>query len=180
MTVIWSLEEYAEKLISFVRPGISTMSTKTEIYEGEITLSHLFAVPREIVFRAFTVPTLLAQWWGPKGYINPVCELDPRPQGEILIHMTAPDGTSNRLTGQFISIRTDEIVFTMDARDIAGAVLLESRTTIELEDLGTDTNLTLNTVAVGRVPIAVQMIEGMESGWMQSFDRLGELLMLMK
>lgn len=156
------------------------MSTNTEIYEGEITLSHVFAAPRELVFRAWVEPMLMAQWWGAKGFTVPVCELDPRPQGEILIHMTAPDGSFYRITGQFVSISMNEIVLTIDSKDLEGAVLLECRTIIELEDLGTDTNLTVNTVAVGRVPIAVQIIERMESGWLQSFDRLGELLMLMK
>ena len=32
----------------------------------------------------------LAEWWGPKGFINPVCEIDPRPGGAILIHMRRP------------------------------------------------------------------------------------------
>ena len=156
------------------------MSTNTEVYEGEITLSRVFPAPRELVFRAWVEPMLVAQWWGPKGYTVPVCDLDPRPQGEILIHMTAPDGSFYRLTGQFVSISMEEIVYTLDSKDLDGAVLLECRTVINLEDLGTDTNLTMNTVAVGRVPIAEQMILGMETGWMQSFDRLGELLMLIK
>ena len=40
-----------------------------------------FDAPREVVFRAWTDPVRLAQWWGPHGFSNPVCELDPRPGG---------------------------------------------------------------------------------------------------
>ncbi|MGH2375506.1 MAG: SRPBCC family protein, partial [bacterium] len=32
----------------------------------------------------------MAQWWGPRGFTNPVCELDVRPGGAIRIHMRGP------------------------------------------------------------------------------------------
>jgi len=34
----------------------------------------------------------------------------------------------------------------------------------------------LHTYAVGRVPIAKQMLAGMEAGWAQSIDKLEELV----
>ena len=42
----------------------------------ELTITRLFAAPRELVFRAWTDPQQLARWWGPKDFTNPVCEVD--------------------------------------------------------------------------------------------------------
>jgi hypothetical protein len=38
------------------------------------------------------------------------------------------------------------------------------------------TTLMLKSHAVGKVPIAAQMLAGMEAGWTQSIDKLGELV----
>src|SRR5882762_818490 len=109
------------------------MSTNAT-FNGELTLTRLFAAPRDLVFRAWTNSNMLAQWWGPRDFTNPVCEVDPRPGGAILIHMTGPDGTYKPLTGQFVSVSMDEIIFTMDVKELDGTILLECRTTVMIED----------------------------------------------
>jgi uncharacterized protein YndB with AHSA1/START domain len=57
--------------------------------EREITITGLFDAPRTVVFRAWIDAGQLAQWWGPKGFTNPVCEIDARVGGAIRIHMRA-------------------------------------------------------------------------------------------
>lgn len=59
----------------------------------EFTITRLLAVPVPDVWAAWTDSEQLARWWGPKGYTNPVCRIDPRPQGAIHIVMRAPDGS---------------------------------------------------------------------------------------
>jgi uncharacterized protein YndB with AHSA1/START domain len=69
-------------------------ATKTKpVAEAEVHLTRILDAPRELVFKAWTEPKHLAQWWGPRGFSNPVCKLDLRVGGAILIHMCAPDGT---------------------------------------------------------------------------------------
>ena len=48
--------------------------------------------PRKLVWQAWTDSTPLAQWWGPRGFTNPVCELDVRAGGAIRVDMRGPDG----------------------------------------------------------------------------------------
>jgi uncharacterized protein YndB with AHSA1/START domain len=67
--------------------------------EQELVLTRVFDAPRELVFKVWTDPKHLARWWGPRGFTNPVCELDLRPGGAILIHMRGPDGTVYPMTG---------------------------------------------------------------------------------
>ena len=51
----------------------------------EMTLVRLIGAPRDLVFKAWTDPGLLAKWWGPRKFTNPVCEFDPKEGGAIRI-----------------------------------------------------------------------------------------------
>jgi len=59
--------------------------------EREVTITRVFDAPCATVFRAWTEADRLARWWGPKGFTNPVCEIDARVGGAIRIHMRSPD-----------------------------------------------------------------------------------------
>src|ERR1700689_4045546 len=84
----------------------------------ELTITRVFDAPRNIVFAAWTDAKQLAQWWGPTGFTNPVCEIDVRPGGAIRIDMRAPDGTIYPMTGVFVEIvPLERIVFTSFALD---------------------------------------------------------------
>jgi uncharacterized protein YndB with AHSA1/START domain len=143
----------------------------------DVTLTRIFDAPVQLVWIAWTDPRHMAQWWGPDGFTNPVCELDLRQGGAIRIHMRAPDGTVYPLTGHFEEIVPPErIVFTALARDHDGQAVLESRTIVTFEEVGAQTKLTVHARAVGLAPIAPAMLAGMEMGWMQSLDRLAKLV----
>ena len=79
----------------------------------EVTITRLFDAPRALVFKAWTDPKQLAQWWGPHGFTTPVCEVDVRPGGALLIHMRGPDGVVYPNKGVFHEIvEPDRLVFT--------------------------------------------------------------------
>lgn len=82
-----------------------------------VVLTRTFDAPRPLVFRAWTEPEHLAQWWGPHGFTNPVCEADARPGGALLIHMAFPDGvTVSPMSGTFIEVTPFErIVLSTEA-----------------------------------------------------------------
>ena len=54
---------------------------KPNEYVKESTLTRLFDAPRTRVWKAWTDPKLLVQWWGPQGMTAPACEVDARPGG---------------------------------------------------------------------------------------------------
>jgi uncharacterized protein YndB with AHSA1/START domain len=86
----------------------------------ELVLTRVFDAPRELVFKAWTDPQRVAQWWGPRCFTNPVCELDVRPAGAIRIHMRGPDGTVYPMTGVYQVVEPERIVFTSAALDAEG------------------------------------------------------------
>jgi uncharacterized protein YndB with AHSA1/START domain len=145
--------------------------------EREITITRVFDAPRELVFKAWTDAKHVAQWWGPKGFTSPVCEIDARVGGMLRMHMRAPDGTVYPMKGQIRELVAPErLVFTNIAVDAAGRHLLEGLTTVTFADEGGKTKLTLHTKAVAVVEDAAAYLQGMEAGWTQSIDKLQAFL----
>lgn len=145
--------------------------------ESEVCLTRVFDAPRELVFRTWTEPRHLAQWWGPRGFTNPVCELELRVGGRILIHMRAPDGTVYPMTGTFREIMPPErLVFSAIVEDVAGRALLEGLVTVTFEEQSGKTKITVREKAVALVAVAGPMLDGMEKGWAQSLNRLDALV----
>ena len=48
---------------------------------------------REQIFKAWTDPELLAQWWGPNGFTNTFHTFELKPGGKWHFTMHGPDGT---------------------------------------------------------------------------------------
>ena len=83
------------------------------VEDRELVLTRLIDAPREKLFRAWTDPELLRQWFAPLPYTTPTAELDVRPGGSSLIVMRAPDGTDMPLNGVYLEvIRNERLVFT--------------------------------------------------------------------
>jgi uncharacterized protein YndB with AHSA1/START domain len=150
---------------------------KKPLAEREITITRVFAAPRTVVFRAWTDAAQLAQWWGPKGFTNPVCEIDARVGGAIRIHMRAPDGNIYPMNGEIRELVPPErLVFTNNAIDEAGNPITEGLTTVTFADEGGKTRLTLHTRGHAMVEKAIAYLQGMETGWTMSIDKLEALL----
>ena len=145
--------------------------------ERELTITRVFDAPRARVFRAWTDPAQLAQWWGPKDFTNPVCEFEARVGGKIRIHMRAPDGAVYPMQGEIREIMPPErLAFTNIAVDEAGRHLLEGFTTVTFAEKNGKTEMTLHTRASAVADKAVAYLQGMETGWTMSIDKLEALL----
>ena len=141
--------------------------------EHELVVTRVFDAPRELVFKAWTDPKIVAQWWGPHRFTNPVCELDPRPGGAIRIHMRGPDGTVYPMTGVYQEVvEPERIVFTSAALDAAGNPMFEMLTTVTFAEEGGKTKQILRTRVIKSTAEAPRYLAGMEAGWTQSLERL--------
>ncbi|HSI63983.1 MAG TPA: SRPBCC domain-containing protein [Candidatus Saccharimonadia bacterium] len=69
----------------------NTTSPATAEVEEFVTTRTLKA-PRDLVWKAWTEPERLAQWWGPKGCAVKVHQLDLRPGGTFHYTFSFPDG----------------------------------------------------------------------------------------
>lgn len=139
----------------------------------EITLTRVFDAPRELVFRAWTDPSILAKWWGPNGFTNPRCEADARPGGAIHIDMRGPDGTVYPMIGTFKEVVPPQrLSFLNSPVDDAGKQLLEVLTVVTFAEEGGKTTVTVQARVIKSTPIGDGMAAGMPEGWRQSLDRL--------
>jgi uncharacterized protein YndB with AHSA1/START domain len=59
----------------------------------ELSISRVFDAPRDLVWKAWTTPRLVAQWWGPTGFTTTIEEMGVRPGGTWRHVMHGPDGT---------------------------------------------------------------------------------------
>ena len=145
----------------------------------ELTITRLLNAPRELVFKAWTDEKHMAKWWGPKGFTNPVCKMDVRPGGAILIHMANPESnTVLPMTGRFYEIdEPSKLVFsTLAFEDANGVPGLENLNTITFEDIDGKTKLTVHVKVLHAIPEIAAALSGMSTGWGQSLDRLADLV----
>jgi len=169
----------AEKKKNF--SGIERTSDMEYQIGREINLTRTYDAPRELVFRAFTDARLLAEWFGPNMFTNPVCEVDARPGGAILIHMRGPDGIGYPCRGLFKEISAPErLVFTTSAfEDQDGHAIVEILNTVTLSERNGKTELRLQAVVVKMVkstPEIAAALDGWQEGWSQSFGKLAGTL----
>ena len=151
---------------------MATGSIKTN-KEKELALTRVFDAPRELVFKVWTDPKHVAQWWGPRGFTNPVCELDLRPGGAILIHMRSPDGIVYPMRGVFQEVVPPErLVFTSAALDSDGNPMFEVLTTVTFAEEGGKTKQILRARVIKKTAQAAPYLAGMEAGWTQTLERL--------
>ena len=139
-----------------------------------LLITRVFDAPCERVWKAWTDYKRLAQWWGPHGFTNPICEIDARHGGAIRIHMRGPDGSVYPMTGVYQEVvEPERLVFTSGALDEHGNVLFHVQTTVTFADEGGKTKLTLQASVVTSTPEGAPYLKGMDAGWTQSLERLG-------
>jgi uncharacterized protein YndB with AHSA1/START domain len=72
----------------------------TTASDREIVATRVFDAPRELLFKAWSDPQHLGQWWGPRGFTTTTHSMDFRAGGAWRFIMHGPDGTDypNRIT----------------------------------------------------------------------------------
>jgi uncharacterized protein YndB with AHSA1/START domain len=154
--------------------------------ERELVLTRVFDAPRDLVFRAWTEPELMKQWWGPKGFTLPYCTIDLRPGGKIRFCMRSPEGADLWCGGVYQEIvRPERIVVTDYFTNEQGEIVPASHygmagwpeiTTITVTFVEKDGKTTMTMRHSATVPLPKEHREGAQQGWGQSFDRLAELV----
>jgi len=148
---------------------------------SELHLRRFFAAPRQMVFEAWTRPERVKEWWGPKCFTTPVCEMDARGGGAIRIHMQGPDGRVYPMTGRFVEVYPPyRFHFTSGVPDGEGNLMFETWTSVYFEEKNGGTEVVLDVHVTKSTPAAAFALKGMREGWSQSLDKLAEFVGVMQ
>jgi uncharacterized protein YndB with AHSA1/START domain len=92
---------------------VSTNKTNTSTEGRDLVLTRIIDAPREKVFKAWTDPALLKQWFAPSPWTTPIVETDVRVGGSSLIVMRGPDSNEFPNRGVYLEVVASErLVFT--------------------------------------------------------------------
>ena len=91
--------------------------------DQEFVITRAFDAPREDLWKAFTEPERMKQWWGPKGFTVIASKMDLRLGGSYHYGMRAPDGST--IWGKFVYreiVRPERVVLVNCFSDEAGNI----------------------------------------------------------
>ena len=146
--------------------------------DRDLVLTRLVDAPRAKLFKAWTDPALLTQWFAPLPWTTPRAELDVRPGGASLVVMAGPDGTEAPNPGVYLDVVENERIVFTDAYVDAWTPSQKPMMTVILtfEDEGGKTRYTARvrhwTVADREAHEAM----GFHEGWGQCADQLEALV----
>lgn len=140
---------------------------------AQARVARVFDAPRDLVFKAWADPALLARWYGPRGYSATVDHMDFRVGGTFEMAFIGPDGVKLPFFGEYVEIVPGErIVFTSG---FPGGPRDQVHTTVTFADEAGKTRLHVHQI-FHVTPGMEGAAAGMQQGWDESVDRLGEFL----
>ncbi len=156
--------------------GTTVPKTKIVAEPGvaQVVVTRVFDAPRERVFEVLTDPAQIPHWWGPKQYTTVVDTMDARPGGSWRYVQRNADGAEFSFRGVYHDVVAPErLINTFEFEQLRGHVALE---TVTLEDVTGRTRMTNRTVFQTLEDRDGMIASGMESGAVETWERLAELV----
>lgn len=135
----------------------------------KLVVSRVIQAPCALVFRAWTDPVHIANWFGPEWVACRSFDLDVRIGGAYRLHMVSKDG-DHIAVGEYKEIIPNQrLQFTWE-RAAEGLPL--TLVTVEFEDLGKTTRLTLTHEGFNDQADC----DDHNAGWTSLFEKFGRLI----
>jgi uncharacterized protein YndB with AHSA1/START domain len=142
--------------------------------DREIVMERVFDSPVERVFKAYTDPTIVPQWWGPRRFTTTIDKMDVRPDGVWRYISRDSEGNEYPFSAVYHEIVPNKrIVRTFEFEPIPGHISVET-TTFEEQD--SSTKLRVTSLFQNVEQRDGELKSGMELGTSESWDRLAEYL----
>lgn len=153
---------------------MSKLTVVVEPGKQEIFMTRMFDAPRELVFKAYTDPTLIARWWGLRQNTTLIDEMEARPGGKWRFVERDPDGQEFAFHGVYHDVvAAERIVQTFEFEGMPGHVVMETST---FEDVGGKTKVIAQSIFQSVADRDGMVASGMEYGAEEGYQRLDELL----
>ena len=143
------------------------------------SMERVFNAPREMVWKVYTDPSLVPEWWGPRYLTTVVEKMDVKVGGAWRFIQKDPKGNEFAFNGIFREVTPPErLVYTFEFEPMAGHISMDSLSFVELP--GGKTKIVATTSFNSLEDLEGMLQSGMESGAVESWDRLEELLVTVK
>ncbi len=149
-------------------------SNVTILSDTELQMTRLFDAPRELVYRAYTDPQAVPQWWGLRSNTTTVDHMDVRPGGTWRYVQTDGQGGEYAFNGEYLEVVPNErLVNTFEFEMMPGHVVTDS---VVFEEVDGNTRVTVTSRFTSPEDLNGMVESGMEAGANESWDRLAEYL----
>ncbi|HEY3699856.1 MAG TPA: SRPBCC family protein [Spongiibacteraceae bacterium] len=148
------------------------------ISDRDLVLIRMIDAPPAKVYRAWTEPELIKQWFAPLPWTTPFAETDVRPGGSSLVVMRGPDGNEFPNRGVYLEvIKNERLVFT-DAYTKAWEPAEKPFMTVILtfENVGGKTRYTARARHWNVADREMHEQMGFHEGWGKCTDQLAALM----
>ena len=141
--------------------------------ERVLVIERVFEAPRTVVFEAWTRAEHLVNWFGPKEFTLPFCEIDFRVGGSYRFCMRSPEDEGHWVWGEYREIvEPERIVFTWNREHPDGEIWSSTIVEVGFAEHNDRTAFTLHQSTFETVPYRDE--HGF--GWGQALDRLASLV----
>jgi len=149
--------------------------------DEQILITRRFAAPRHLVYRAWTTPELVKQWWSGGHGTMTVAEIDLRVGGRWRYVLVADGGFEVAFHGEYREIVPNERIVTTEVFEMPGAPALaaadEPLNIVTFTEVDGHTELSLLVQTSNKELRDLILNSGMESGMQQQMDVLEQLAM---
>lgn len=154
---------------------MSKASIVAEKGTQNVVISRIFNAPRELVFKTYTDPATVPDWWGPKRYTTTVDQMDVKKGGIWRYIQRDAEGNVFAFNGVYHEVGSPErLINTFEVESFPGFIGL---VTILFEELPDGRTKFTETTVYQSTEAREGMIKaGMSEGAIELFDRLEELL----
>jgi uncharacterized protein YndB with AHSA1/START domain len=155
------------------RHGSATITLPSD---REILITRQFDAPAAAVFKAWTTPELVRQWWGFETSEWLVCEIDLREGGTWRYVTREEGGFEVGFHGEFRTIEAPHRIVSTEVYEGFPEPDAEALNTIVLDERAGVTTMTVTTVHAKQEHRDAHIASGMEAGLQVSLDRLENLV----
>ncbi len=146
----------------------------------EVLVERTFDAPRELVWKAWTEPERLAQWWGPRNWITTIKEFNLKPGGALFYVISGPDGMESWSRSVYQEIVPPErLVYRDNFADKEGNTvpgMPQMTVTTEFTEYDGKTTVVSRSIFETDKDFKTILAMGVEEGIGETWDRLGEFL----
>ncbi|MFD0200472.1 MULTISPECIES: metalloregulator ArsR/SmtB family transcription factor [Saccharothrix] len=140
------------------------------------SFERVLAASRDVVWRHWVQPDLLASWWAPPSMTVTDCVIEPREGGRALLDYRDAEGRYRSAGTVHTADEPERLVFDLSVLDAAGAVSFTGHYDLALTETPEGTLLRLDLRITATTVDAVPFVAGIPTGWNQVLDNLANVV----